>query len=1070
MTSRTHRVARAVLSLAVLIAVVAGVPALLASLSLVPTDIPSLDEAVAVLGRRDDGQLLRLVLGAVAWVCWLLFTSATVAEVVAVVLARPAVTLPGLRSFQRPAAALVTAVALGLTLAPAAAGAGSADRPPLPTTSVSPSEQLSSPTAAVQLAYTVTGQPAAMAAPAYQVQRRDTLWGIAERHLGDPLRYSEIVRLNPSAVGPDNRILPGTTLVLPSDAVGVEGPAAAQSPVAPSGAGLDVTVEQGDTLWGITEATTGDGANWPAVWETNVGRAEPGGGVLDDPDLLRPGWTITVPAGESGMPDAPAPTPQVPVPEPPVTQPAPSPGTQQPEGGAPTTESPAPTSSRAPSSSPPSSTVQVGASPTDRPADAAPSAVALIGGGTLMAGVSLLAMQRYRRRQMRHRRPSRLVPGTPTELVPVERALVEVDPVDAVWLDRALRSLTHAGSTSLPDVIAVSMKGDVLILVLATAAGDAPAPWVADLGGHRWCIGRDDELLYDEQQRASRFAPFPTLVSVGSTDDGEHWLLDLERIGVLDVVGDSARGDDLVRFLAAELAHNTWSEMLNVTAAGLGAEIGDLNPDRLAVTNDRRRALEELCRHQTLRLTAQKDGSDALADRSRAGDADAWAPKVVLLGADAAQTDVLPDGLGHQRSRTAVAVVRVGVEVPDRGGWRLNVDARGRLSIPALDVELRAHQLPRNEAGVLAQLLVLASDTQDRPIPAARGDKPWDRDADACGGAVRAEDEAEAPSRGAGDPGEASLLPLPIGDYLRASASTERDIEVLAPVVSRDRRAEVEAADPSLDTDLADWTDDTCTRPKLTLLGPVGVRAQGSLPERNPRRSFYTEIVAYLATRPGGATSEQYATAIWPNEPEVVGKTKVRQAISVVRAWLGADPGGADYLPSGLTAAAGGRYRITDILIDADLFRRLRIRGTARGAEGIDDLQAALDLVVGRPVDVPGPRTGAAGGYSWLIDDAFRLDHELSAMVVDVAHLVATHHLGSGEPDRAAAAAQVALRAGSFEDVPLLDLVAACDALGRTAEAGAYVQRILFNHDAEVEEDLPPRTAEILFRRERGQR
>jgi hypothetical protein len=87
-------------------------------------------------------------------------------------------------------------------------------------------------------------------------------------------------------------------------------------------------------------------------------------------------------------------------------------------------------------------------------------------------------------------------------------------------------------------------------------------------------------------------------------------------------------------------------------------------------------------------------------------------------------------------------------------------------------------------------------------------------------------------------------------------------------------------------------------------------------------------------------------------------------------------------------------------------------------------------------------------------------------MIVDGAHTVATYYLAAGQPELAAAAAEVALKAGSYEDVPLLDLVAACDALDKRAEADAYVARILANHDAEVEEDLPPRTAEILFRRQ----
>jgi hypothetical protein len=278
----------------------------------------------------------------------------------------------------------------------------------------------------------------------------------------------------------------------------------------------------------------------------------------------------------------------------------------------------------------------------------------------------------------------------------------------------------------------------------------------------------------------------------------------------------------------------------------------------------------------------------------------------------------------------------------------------------------------------------------------------------------------------------------------------------------------VEAADPSLDADLADWADPNCPRPKLTLLGPVKVRTPGHLPERNPRRNFYTEIVAFLATRPGGATIEQYATAIWPHDPDVAAKTKVRQAIAVVRAWLGIDPTtGRDYLPTAAADGQAGRYRIDGILIDAELFRRLRLRGQARGADGIPYLQLALDLVTGEPFDhLPAPRPGSPGGYSWLIDGNIRLDHEYAAMIVDVAHTVATHHLAAGNPARAAAAARVALTAGSFEDVPLLDLVAACDAQGHRAEADAYVARILANHDAEVEEDLPPRTAEILFRRQ----
>src|SRR5689334_4391682 len=72
-------------------------------------------------------------------------------------------------------------------------------------------------------AYSDRADPRAPNSPprAYQVQRRDTLWALAERYLGDPLRYPEIIALNPTAVGPDNEIYAGTLLVMPPDATGL---------------------------------------------------------------------------------------------------------------------------------------------------------------------------------------------------------------------------------------------------------------------------------------------------------------------------------------------------------------------------------------------------------------------------------------------------------------------------------------------------------------------------------------------------------------------------------------------------------------------------------------------------------------------------------------------------------------------------------------------------------------------------------------------------------------------------------------------------------------------------------
>jgi hypothetical protein len=649
-----------------------------------------------------------------------------------------------------------------------------------------------------------------------------------------------------------------------------------------------------------------------------------------------------------------------------------------------------------------------------------------------------------------------------------------------------VQDVAEAEGARLPDVIAVCMTDDVLTLVLASPASQAPEPWTVDRAGTRWSIRRGDPLPYDEHQRARFFAPFPALVSVGCTPAGEHWLVDLERVAAISLSGDLERCLNLARFLAAELAHNSWSEMLQVTMVGFGEEMAEINPDRLTYTENVDKAIAALTgRLESVVDAMQIADTDVLSGRLHDIAADAWAPNVLLIAPGATEGSAglaeLLTAVQQRPARSAVAVVLLDdTDYAEDARWQLTIDDGGILLIPALGLELRAQQIPAEEVRQLAQVLALAAVTEDRPAPPSHGDEPWDAHADACG-ALRVNPPgtswgepsdsagADSPSPGpSGSPASrtSSVLPLPPQSYLDRAATTEHDIEALAPATDDGIRHQVEIADPDLDADLAAWTDPSCPRPKLTLLGPVQVRAQGSLPKRHPRRQFYTEIVAYLATRPGGVTSERYATAIWPHEPDVIGKTKVRQSISVVRAWLGTNPKtGTDYLPSGLTPAAAGRYRIDGILIDAELFRRLRVRGVARGADGIADLCAALDLVTGRPFDLPAPRQGTAGGYGWLIDEDARLDLEYAAMIVDVAHIVATHYLGARRPELAEAAAQVALKAGSYEDVPLLDLVAACDAQDNRAEADAYVARILTNHDAEVEEDLPPRTAQILFRR-----
>jgi nucleoid-associated protein YgaU len=1087
----------------VLLVLVAGIPLGMAA----TTGNPLHGWADLKVGDLTDAVLIDL-LAVIVWLAWAQFAVSVMVEVGAAARHAQMPTriplVPG--ASQHLAHTLVgAALLLGTATAALASPVHALAATPTHTVSATASVHAHTPAASARSANprqasTAGGHHARAAAQAEPVtyvipsdgRGPDTYWDIAATRLGSGEHWQQIWDLNRGRTQADGEVMnnpgllkPGWTVLLPSSAA-TPSPAAAQLE--------DLTVHDGDTLSGIAQSH--GVADWHQVWQASQGMAEPDGRHLTNPDLIRPGWTLEVPTTAptvhvqtSGEPKTQTPTQQVPTQRTPTTQTPttpyqPPPGEQTPDGQTPTPARP-------------TTPVTPGHEEHDVPAASSPARssseapmVAFAGGGALLAGVSLGALIRYRRRQFRWRHPGRTIGATPPELQRVERALLSTGApgmVDVTWLNEALRSLVHSLAATdtgrLPDVVAARMTAETLELVLTGAQPEAPKPWAVDETGTRWSIDRNDELGYDPAERAYHFAPFPTLASVGYTAAGEHWLLDLERVAAMSLSGDPERCLNLARFLAAELAHNAWSEMLQVTLVGFGKEMAEINPERLTYSEDFAKAIAALNRELASTTDALHNTDvDVLDGRLHNVAADAWAPHVLLIAPSAAEDteglEQLLTAMRAQRSRTAVALVLADdPHHADGTRWQLTIDERGTLSIPALGVELIAQQIPAEEAAQLARMLALAATTEDRPVPDAEGDKPWDEYSDAAGSLRHSLATAASPSVGLGvadipalhaasDSADSapwvtnSVLPLSAQTYLEQTATTQQDLDTLAPHVDDATRAQVESIDPQLDPDLADWYDPACSRPKVCLLGPVTITAQGSLPQRNPRLLWNTEIVAYLATRPGGVSVERYGTDMWPDDPNIASKTKARQSISVVRQWLGMNQRtGQEYLPKGVVAGMPSPYRLEDVLVDAELFRRQRLRGSARGVDGIADLRAALDLVVGVPFSDRRPE-----GYGWLAENP--LDHVYAGMIVDVAHIVATHHLAAGEPELAVSAAQVALKAASSEDVPLLDLVAACDAQDNRAEADAYIKRILANHDAEVEEDLPPRTAEILHRRQ----
>lgn len=236
-----RQIVRGIAAALALLLAVAGLPALLYAAAGIPIPhhVPSPGQLTHTLTRRDDGTLFLSALLVVAWVGWAIFTISVALEVIAQVRGRAVMRIPGLAISQQIAGAWVAAVAVLLLTSPQLpmrpAPHNVAALLPLRAPTVM-SATLDAPIASSNGHRTPTATPAppptleqaSIEKKIYDVRRGDTLWDIADRHLGDPERWREIARLNYDRPQPDGRsltnshwIYPGWRLLLPADATGL---------------------------------------------------------------------------------------------------------------------------------------------------------------------------------------------------------------------------------------------------------------------------------------------------------------------------------------------------------------------------------------------------------------------------------------------------------------------------------------------------------------------------------------------------------------------------------------------------------------------------------------------------------------------------------------------------------------------------------------------------------------------------------------------------------------------------------------------------------------------------------
>ncbi len=1091
-------------------ALLVGLPAALVFLAGNP--IPSWDRLLSALTMPDYGGefLVGTVIPLIAWAAWATFALGYLAEIpnqLRIATSGPGVKrmkLPGLGVQQKAAGVLIAAIiAVFAPNAAMAATPAATDVAPVSVSASVTSYTDQAPGAAAESTpAAATAEQAPAAAQTYTVKAGDSLWAIAEQHLGDGQRYQEIIELNRDRPQPGgytvaqrDGIDPGMVLELPTEAA---------ASAATTQAGEEQrTVVSGDTLWDIAADELGSGERYTEIYEASRDITQPDGRQISDPNLIIPGWTITIPAADAAAAASTTPAPtETPAPAAPAAPSADvddvhgatddpavvdeSQGAADDAGSAPvdtdqgvggegstSTEDTADQAGVDETATDPTEDATgtdsglgfvTGGDATETapaPAEVAPAPVeadepeaaeasdapewadvvtdwrTLGIGGVLAAGLlGFLGLRRVQQR--RNRKPGQRIAMPAEEISTVElelRAVENPQGMDAV--DHALRMLAvwaqDTGAT-LPALYALRLSAEEISIFLDEPA-QLPAPFRQDTPDEMaWSIGFDDLAPLERTPSA----PYPALVTLGHDENDAHLLVDLEKLGSLNIDGTPELEEAALTALALELATSTWAENLQVTLVGVAAGLPDaIGSGRVRHVDDVDALIRDL-RGQAEEVSAALEdaGITSLEQARTAGPlAESWTPEIIVLGQ-------LPD----ERTRLELAelvsrVPRVGIAAISAGhlagGWNFRLQDRtaAELEIPDTDgatLPLTPQVVTAEEYARILALFTVANDQPATEHSSASAEVELDEIYQGAPDEAPTYPEAETaeldPNGTAVDaeelPAEHLVDAAPVDQVLEpADEQTIIDIEIPADAPTAD--------DTDLDlSTLAPIVD--LHSPRLQLLGPVTVlNPQGEAPSNaqqwNSQRLRAIELIAFVATHPGAST-EQVHDALWPGSDPARGTSSRNRLTTAARRWLGKDRSGRSYL----VPATKGVYALTDTFT-SDWDEWLALIGTDPTTATTENLVRALGLVKGQPISGVKEKY-----YVW----AEKLRQEMIASVGDAAHELATRALREGNTRNARMAAAIGRMVDPINEVFWRDALRAEHMAGDSAGVERLVTQL----------------------------